>query len=547
MVRRARGTGSVRALVLLILLLSSSSARADWLTETGYSALADAVNLFDGAGVKLLQIESLAGPDAYLPDVTNPAFTGKQITDLGGQGVPSWHADVVGELAYGLETSAAPAVDQIGAQWSSTYLLASLRSSQPSALPGDLSSYDLMNHSWIDSVSATSANLRTVAKFDYQIAQSGLVATVATGNVEYNTTTGLWRGFTHPTLLAYSHNAMVVGVSDGYSSRGVLGDGRSRPDLVAPGVQSVTGSRGRTSWATAQVGSAAALLMGEARNRGWAYGDDPRVIRSALMAGAVKLGPRSNVVLDASGALGTLAGWQADDPQTPLDPYQGAGQLNVVRSWQAMSFGRQIGQSNDLLMPNGYDLNTLAAEQNRAYYFDLHAAAEEFSAVLNWYARVGVSGETWTTTVDDLNLRLYEVGVGGFTVVSELAASTSPVDNIEHLYLPGLEAGRYALVVEGAAVGQTYGLTWLAPGGLLRGDANNDGIVDDADYTLWADGYGGWGGWQDGEWSGDGQVDDADYTLWADTYGAVGSQIPEPGSLSLLLLAATVLLRSRRS
>jgi hypothetical protein len=52
------------------------------------------------------------------------------------------------------------------------------------------------------------------------------------------------------------------------------------------------------------------------------------------------------------------------------------------------------------------------------------------------------------------------------------------------------------------------------------GDFNGDGVVDIADYTVWADNFGQAGPAGDG--NGDGVVDIADYTVWADHFGATG-------------------------
>jgi hypothetical protein len=57
----------------------------------------------------------------------------------------------------------------------------------------------------------------------------------------------------------------------------------------------------------------------------------------------------------------------------------------------------------------------------------------------------------------------------------------------------------------------------------IPGDANGDGAVTDADYTIWADHYGQCGvGVAQGDFNGDGCVTDADYTIWADHYGVGG-------------------------
>jgi hypothetical protein len=85
------------------------------------------------------------------------------------------------------------------------------------------------------------------------------------------------------------------------------------------------------------------------------------------------------------------------------------------------------------------------------------------------------------------------------------------------------------------------------------GDFNEDGAVDTADYTIWADNYTGSGGTggtpSTGDANGDGAVDTADYTIWADNYtgsSAAASSVPEPAALTLLLGAILTLCLSRR-
>ncbi len=96
-----------------------------------------------------------------------------------------------------------------------------------------------------------------------------------------------------------------------------------------------------------------------------------------------------------------------------------------------------------------------------------------------------------------------------------------------------------------------------------KGDANSDGQIDGADYTVWSDHYGwsgqpAWsrGGWQVGNFTEDGTVDGADYTIWADSYTgglslagageAEGASLPEPAGLSLLAAGAALLGRRGR-
>jgi hypothetical protein len=81
----------------------------------------------------------------------------------------------------------------------------------------------------------------------------------------------------------------------------------------------------------------------------------------------------------------------------------------------------------------------------------------------------------------------------------------------------------------------------------IPGDANFDGMVTDADYTIWADNYGhSPADCSLGSWNDDGITTDADYTIWADNYGYGVAAVSEPASLALLLPAAAWALRRRR-
>ena len=65
---------------------------------------------------------------------------------------------------------------------------------------------------------------------------------------------------------------------------------------------------------------------------------------------------------------------------------------------------------------------------------------------------------------------------------------------------------------------------WSNP--TLAGDINNDGLVDVADYNIWAANVGKTGAnWCQGDLNGDGLVDVADYNIWA---ANVGKTISHP-------------------
>jgi hypothetical protein len=90
----------------------------------------------------------------------------------------------------------------------------------------------------------------------------------------------------------------------------------------------------------------------------------------------------------------------------------------------------------------------------------------------------------------------------------------------------------------------THPLSGVTGEPLIPGDANGDGLVTDADYTIWADNYGATGAtWEMGDWNGNGGVTEADYTIWADNYTGATSGIPEPVTVMLLAMLAPALRR----
>ena len=77
----------------------------------------------------------------------------------------------------------------------------------------------------------------------------------------------------------------------------------------------------------------------------------------------------------------------------------------------------------------------------------------------------------------------------------------------------------------------------------LYGDANLDGLVDGTDLALMASGT----GWYHGDFNYSGTVDAVDYALFEAGRASQTGNVPEPGSLSLLMAGVAGLAGRRRS
>jgi hypothetical protein len=319
-----------------------------------------------------------------------------------------------------------------------------------------------------------------------------------------------------------------------YSSRGLTTDGRSKPDLVAPGsmlnLPTITAAgwsvTSGTSFATPLVAGGAALLIDMGGDRGMST--DALVIKSVLMNSADK-----------------LTGW-TNAATAPLDPVFGAGQMNLQSTYYQYDAGDQGPGSVDTI---GWNYGTISAGADNIYNFDMNLpAGSTLTATLVWNRQVSSSTANLENTVytasplTNLDLFLYELN----DPLIPIASSISTVDNVEHLFLSLPNVGQYALAVRslvGAVLDPlSYALAWSVvapevPPNPLPGDFNSDGVVDAGDYIVWraTDGS------QDG------------YETWRSNFGATievnapesSVAVPEPSRHTLALLAAFGLLFMR--
>ncbi len=222
---------------------------------------------------------------------------------------------------------------------------------------------------------------------DWIINKQDVVYVVASGNDGDSNKTGTGKVNTVNTI-GDAYNVITVGAMDRtvttapstpwfgkflgvapFSSRGLTGDLRSKPDLVAPGVRLRTAAPGSSSpstsstdpnridpsgtdYATAMVTGAAALMRQEAKK---------------LLGGAERRAAASHHLTIKSSMLtgaGKLKGWDASHMSQPLDKDFGAGVLDVRTAMSLMKSDQKPGRVRGL---GSYLGTTLATNSSKEF------------------------------------------------------------------------------------------------------------------------------------------------------------------------------------
>jgi hypothetical protein len=243
-----------------------------------------------------------------------------------------------------------------------------------------------------------------------------------------------------------------IGVSAYYntnaSSIGPTLDGRAKPDITAP--------LSPTSFSTPLVSGAAAILQGAGARGDGGPGTnsatDARTLKALLLNGALK-----------------PATWSNPAP-SPLDPVYGAGILDVFESYHQLAGGKHgfitansvtanaphppTSSTTNISSLSGWDFNwisnTTGTDAINHYCFELtnSAGSSPFTGTMTlvWNRHYN------TPTINNLDLFLYNMTSGDL-----IASSISQLDNVQHIYVPALPAGRYDLEVlkQGGAITTT--------------------------------------------------------------------------------------------
>lgn len=419
-----------------------------------------------GAGVRVMQVEVPMSGN-YLPNTSSGELNGETVNAMSGPGAggTSSHATTVGRNFYGNTSSMAPNIASVDAYDANDYLINYLRLVSPVAPYQEANPPKVQNNSWVvfaftgnESFTGTQIGVDALRRLDYVVERDQVISVVGVGNTS-----------AMPQVLAGAYNAIAVGMSDATSSVGptaIDGSGRSKPDIVAPGkFPSATNS---SSYAAPKVSAAAALLVETASGMSSAAdASHPETIKAILLAGAIK---------------DSLPSWSHTDTQ-PLDTRYGAGLLNVDNSHRILTADQQEASDVSLVAPTGWDFDTIGAGGTKNYFFEVAAGdqLDQLSIVANWLRHIdvtpgaGTAGSALLTpSLANIDIRLY--AATGFTPDDDpIAQSISTVDNVEHIFVTDLPAGRYMIEVS-SNLEWNYALAW---------DAQTSLIPEPASWVMW--------------------------------------------------------------
>ncbi len=423
------------------LISDSFVAAQGYKTQVGFDQLKNEVGptLANGSGITVGLVEAnvgALGTNTYFPNTSSDEFVNKTFVDESNLSPrnTSGHATTVGQFFFGNSTSMSPGVTNIRVYDASNFVGVQQALGTAGTNPA-ATSFSVINHSYIGTVSAgfsAAAAVEANARLDYTITRDNVTSVVALNNGVGSL----------PAIYGQSNNSIVVGRSDGQHSFGLtnLGvAGRTKPDIVAPSVA--------TSFATPIVSSAAALLHSAANDFGMTNARNSEAMKAIIMAGASKA---------------PFPTWSNTTTQ-PLDSKFGTGELNVYNSYKIL----QAGESNGVItIPvadsnlKGWDYGpSIDPTQPLHWNINVGQTITEASILLTWNAKYqdGSGNFNSTLSLANMDLRLFDSTMS--FLGTQIAASLSLVDNVEHIYLRNLNPGLYTIQASSNA-NSAFGLAW---------------------------------------------------------------------------------------
>jgi hypothetical protein len=293
-----------------------------------------------------------------------------------------------------------------------------------------------------------------------------------------------------------------------HSSLGPTIDRRCKPDIVAPGnclaanVNEPDGYEPTGDWSsfsTPIVAGTIGLLVQKAKqNPALSAAVSPEggncVMKAILLNSATKLPYWHKGRLEKD-----------DDHQVPLDRIQGAGMLNAVGAYKHLIAGQN--KPGDV-STTGWDLNQLDknVRLHNIYRITLtETGAKYINVTVAWNRHYKSVYPFEPVPENDGNLRLELWAIDPENSGNDylLDYSDSEVDNVEHIYCRvDPNYSNYEIVLSYSDVDtqnqtamiQRYGLTWdvsdsINNDSIIWYDLNNDGIVDESDFTIVLDNW----------------------------------------------------------
>lgn len=440
---------SVSGLILMagILAGSATSARAGWEEEIGLIRLQARLGkaMPTGGSISVSQVEMGVNDGDYLPDRHLAYFAGKSINVRSGDSGFSRHATIVGQHYFGVGSSPAHDIHSADIYEANAWINHILRVNSSDAPVFETGR--VQNHSWVGTLGSTAMDTDALRRVDWVVQRDGVLVAAGLNNGHHTPV---------PRLVSSAYNVVTVGLTNGDASRGatlIEGIGRVKPDLVAP--------LSATSWATPVVAASGALLLESSESlKALSYlpADQQRPARVLLVKTLLMGGATKHEWPDWRRGFSS----PCTDGSVPLDYRYGAGELNIDNSFRILAAGECNANASGVAPLTGWDWDNITPAQPRRYQFEIppDSRATEASITAVWNRQIHAAPGSplrLTASLPNIDLRLYaQTGAGRARLVD---ASTSRIDNVEHIYLKGLTAGRYLIELRSDRASE-YCLTW---------------------------------------------------------------------------------------